>query len=65
MELWQWIDQNYNSIIEGFVFASFLAGFYIHICNKEIKELKKQLEERRKLIDEMDKFIQNNSRVWH
>lgn len=65
MELWQWIDQNYNSIIDCFVFASFWAGFYIYVCNKEIKKLTKQVEEKQKMIDEMDEFIQNNSRVWH
>lgn len=64
MELWQWVDQNYNSIIDCFVFASLWVGIYIYVCNKEIKELKKQLEEKQKMIDEMDKFIEDNSRVW-
>ena len=65
MELWQWVDQNYNSIIDCFVFASFWAAFYIMMCNKEIKELKQKLDEKEKMINEMDEFIQNNSKSWH
>ena len=65
MELWQWVDQNYNSIIDCFILASFWVTFYIMMCNKEIKDLKKQLDEKEKMIAEMDEFIQNNSKSWH
>ena len=64
MELWQWVDQNYNAIIDCFIFASFWAALYIMACRKDIKDLKKQLDEKEKMIAEMDEFIENNSRVW-
>lgn len=64
MELWQFVDANYNAIIDAFIVSFFGLVTVLGALYFENKKLEKKLDDQQKLINEMDEFIQNNSRVW-
>ena len=60
MELWQWVE--YYAPENAFMlFIAIIA--IVCLCRDNVK-LSKKIKEQEAMIQEMDEFIENNSRVW-